>query len=391
MKRVVPFLVLATLGAAGTAPAMGQDPPPAEAIVRGWWQENGLPPVDYVLSKFDDHDWVFLGEYHRIRADVELVSRLIPALHGRTRVRYLALEMLCAGWTDDANERITARAYDRASTIDFFRGQFPDWALEEYLELFRTAWESNQVFAEQRGAFRFVGLHPCVDWEVVNYGDDERAVTAELRKRDRYDEIMASELETHLLQPGHPALIYTGIAHATAKYVEYWHGRDEQLVRMGNLVYREPWRERMFFIAFHAPLWDAGTEREIYPFDGALDRAMLVHRSAVGFDVVNSPLASLTHAQRSPRSFTAYEFGELYDGYIIHEVPLRETVGATCVPDWLTSPDHFRHFWRHLQNKEASLRFSQIPFNEFREGFCAPRPDHGLLFSRRFRSLPPLR
>lgn len=37
-----------------------------------------LSPEDYVISKFKDHDYVFIGEYHRIRHDVMLISNLIP-------------------------------------------------------------------------------------------------------------------------------------------------------------------------------------------------------------------------------------------------------------------------------------------------------------------------
>jgi len=38
---------------------------------------NHVPPEDYVISKFKDHDIVFLGEQHRIKHDVELVQNLI--------------------------------------------------------------------------------------------------------------------------------------------------------------------------------------------------------------------------------------------------------------------------------------------------------------------------
>lgn len=363
---------------------------PAQASLLAWWRARGQPPVDYVVSKFEGADWVFLGEYHRVRADVQLVADLIPALHGRTRVRHLAAEFLCRTRTNAANELITAPTYERSAVIDFLREQAPSWAYEEYLALFRAASESNQVFAEDRGAFQFVGLHPCIDWEVVNYGADPKAVERELGKRDRYDEIMASELEENLLTPGHPALVFTGIAHSTAKFVEYRYGTDEQLVRMGNIVFRDPWADRMFFIALHAPFWDAGAGADIYPFDGILDRLMLAYRAPVGFDVVESPFAGLTHQRRTERSITAYEFGQLYDGYIMHAAPLKQTVGVTCISDWIETPEELRHFWRNLPNKEASERFSRVPLAEFRRDFCAPNADHGLLFRNRFRKLPDL-
>jgi hypothetical protein len=139
---------------------------------------------------------------------------------------------------------------------------------------------------------------------------------------------------------------------------------------MGNMVLREPWSNRMFFIALHAPFWDAGTGNDIYPFDGLLDRAMLAHRAPVGFDIARSPVERLTHQRRSERSITAYEFGELYDGYVMHARPLKEAVGTTCVSDWILTEDELRHFWRNLPNKAASERFSRVPLAEFRRDFC---------------------
>jgi hypothetical protein len=361
-----------------------------EAVVSAW-RSNGMLPVDYVVAKFGTADWVFLGEYHRIRDDMRLVADLIPALHGRTGVRHLAAEFLCRTRTAAANELITAPVFQRSAAVEFLRSQDPHWPYEEYVELLRAAWESNRLHAVERGAFRFIGLHPCIDWEVINYGSDAHAVAREQRKQEEYDAIMAAELEQHLLVTGQPALIFTGVAHGTAKFTEFRYGTDQPLPRMGNLVYREPWADRMFFIALHAPFWDAGTGVDIYPFDGLLDRAMLSYRGPVGFDVSLSPFAGLVHARRSERSITAYEFGELYDGYIMHAVPLRETVGVTCIPDWIETDEQFRHFRRSMPNRAAADRFADMALGQFRSDFCAPSADHGLLFRRRFRTLPALR
>lgn len=387
MIKGIAVLLLAVLAVSASRAGQEYETPSQEALT-AWWQANGEPPVAYVTSKFGEADWVFLGEYHRVRDDLRLVIDLIPVLHSRTRVRHLALESLCRTSTDAANELISAPAYDRGEVIDFLREQDPSWPYEENLELYRTAWESNRVSAAGRGVFRFVGLHPCIDWEIVNYSNDAAASERERQKQDQYDEIMASELAKNLLEPGHPALVFTGVAHSTAKYVEYRHGTDQQLVRMGNIVYREPWSGRMFFIALHAPFWDAGAGEEIYPFDGLLDRAMLGYKAPVGFDIAGSPFASLTHKRKSERSITALAFGQIYDGYIMHGTPLKETIGVTCIPDWIETEEEFRHFWRNLPNKEASERFSRIPLAEFRQDFCSPRADHGLLFRNRFRNLP---
>jgi uncharacterized iron-regulated protein len=44
-------------------------------------KENWQSPEDYVTGKFKDYDYVFLGEYHRIKQNVDLVLKLIPKLY----------------------------------------------------------------------------------------------------------------------------------------------------------------------------------------------------------------------------------------------------------------------------------------------------------------------
>jgi hypothetical protein len=329
---------------------------------------------------------VFLGEYHRIRDDVELVRALIPTLHRKTGVRHLALELLCRERTEEANRLISAETYDRRAVIDFYRNQHPNWSYAEYVGLFRTAWESNRAFAAERGPFRFVGLGPCVDWETIHFGD-EAAAQRERELLERYDKVMAETLETRVLEPGHSALVFTGVAHSTAKFTEYRYGTDEPLVRMGNLVRRAPYADDLFFIAFHAPFWDAGSGRDVLPFDGVLDRLMRIHRGAVGFDVAGTPFGRLTHADPSPRSITAHRFGELFDGYVMHAAPLDETEGVTCITDWIETAEQLRHFARNLSNRDAVDRFLDTSLEDFQAHHCAPRPEHGIRFGERFEDL----
>src|SRR4030042_1114437 len=75
-----------------------QTRPPAEipAALRdklsGYLRVRGLPPEDYVASKFRDHDIVFIGEHHFIKHDVELIRSLIPVLY-RNGVMDLGVEL----------------------------------------------------------------------------------------------------------------------------------------------------------------------------------------------------------------------------------------------------------------------------------------------------------
>ena len=58
------------------------------SVLSNYLLNEGKPPLDYILEKFEDHDIVLLGEMHYIRQQVELYHRLIPLLpdHGITIV-----------------------------------------------------------------------------------------------------------------------------------------------------------------------------------------------------------------------------------------------------------------------------------------------------------------
>ena len=397
--RTVFFYILLLAALAQPASASQQEPSLASPAGSGsdasrlldYWREHAQTPLDYIANKFRNKRWVVVGEYHRIRHDVSLIVDLVPRLHETTEVRHLALEFLCRSHTAEANRLVSEDSYNRDAMIDFFRAQFPGWSYEEYVQIFHSVWASNQRSAAQHGLFHLVGLHPCVDWETIHYGDDPIAVAAEREKLQRYDEIMAQELIERLLQPGHPALVFTGVAHATGKFVEYRIGTDQQLVRMGNLVNRAPYADELFFVALHAPFYDAVEDRDIYPFDGILDKLMLLFGRDLGFDVAGSPFENIVHEQRSERSITAYTFGELYDGYVIFRTPLKEYVGVTCIDDWVTDRAQLMQFARGLSNKEAGESFAEMSVEEFRADQCAPRPDHGTRFRQRFSKLPDVR
>jgi len=111
----------------------------------------------------------------------------------------------------------------------------------------------------------------------------------------------------------------------------------------------------------------------------------------IGFDVIGTPFESLVHQTRSSYSITAYTFGELYDGYIIFRTPIKQYGGISCIPDWLKTEKDFEHYWKNLANKEASLEFSKIPFEEFKKTFCSDNPAYGDSFARRFQSLPDIK
>ena len=54
---------------------------------------NGKSPEDYVIEKFARYDIVFIGEFHHIKHDVELIQNLIPRLYA-AEIYNLGIEFL---------------------------------------------------------------------------------------------------------------------------------------------------------------------------------------------------------------------------------------------------------------------------------------------------------
>jgi hypothetical protein len=80
--------------------------------------EHHKTPEEYVVGKFTTHDIVFLGEYHRIKHDVELVHNLIPLLY-ENGVYNLGIEF--ANYIDqaDIDRLITADSVQSVAVLGF--------------------------------------------------------------------------------------------------------------------------------------------------------------------------------------------------------------------------------------------------------------------------------
>ena len=260
------------------------------------------------------------------------------------------------------------------------------------MRIFQSAWESNRRH-DKDDPFTFVGLEPTYDYEVMHFSTDTAKRAAETEIREHRDPRMASYLENDVLSKNRKALVYMGEYHTTAKFKRYELDDNNQptiIARMGNLIYKEPYKGRMFFVRLHAPFEDGNSY--IFPFNGRLDRLMKRFKRDIGFDVVGTPFADLADDTPLLQTIRSYKLGELYDGYIIFKEPLKETMGVTCIKDWVATPDEYRFFWRHIAKEKSAHYYGDLSFEEYLKQHCAPNDgDYGDGFKRRFAHLPDLK
>jgi len=327
--------------------------PDHRAVLRAWLDDNGAPPEQYILSKFTDHDIVFLGEYHRIRHDVILVQNMIPILH-RNGIFNLGLEFLRNVDQDEIDNLLSAETYDETLANSLFWNEWPFWGYKEYIDILRVAWRFNRDLPPDIRRFRIVGLNARMDWSHV-WSNEDRA-SPELMSLvfpdGNPDEVMAGTIVHEILNKNEKALIYSGINHAYTKFKQpVLDPATNELVRhnstrMGNRIY-DKIADRCCTIFLHSP-WPASTgygDPDVYPADGIIDalfKDMSPGKRRIGFDVKNSPFGEL-NARTALWSHSKQDFRlkDFCDGWI-YQMPLSLYRGVSVIPDWFNKENRLQ-------------------------------------------------
>ena len=312
-----------------------------------WLRDNAMSPEDFVLSKFDDHEIVFLGEYHRIRHDPLLVQRLIRRLPS-IGVYVLGVEFATAADQSLIDSLLSGDTFDEELAKQVQWKQWPFWGFREYVDLYRVAWEVNRELPDTTRPFRILGLNARMDWSHVWTPEDREdpEVMAQVRPDGDWDAFMATTILRDIVARGNKALIYAGINHAYTRFHQpiYDVAQGELTAsvssRMGNRVYREI-GDRAFLIFLHAP-WpsvDGYDAPEVYAAGGVIDAIMAglpPDERSVGFDILGSPVGELPAASSYwSHSSPDFRLRDYSDGWIF-QVPLSEYEGVSVIDGWFT-------------------------------------------------------
>lgn len=307
--------------------------------------EHHQTPEEYVVSKFADHDIVILGERHRLKHDVKLVRDLIPLLH-EAGVYHLGSEF--ADWADQPliDSLLALPEYDEALARQIQFNEWPWWGYQDYIDIYRAAWEVNRNRPEGTPPFRVIGLSARTDWSYVRTPEDlkDRATRAKIFPEGDVDEHMARVIEREFVAQNQKALIYSGHSHAFTRYHQPAYNFEKgELVRlnerrMGNLVYAAI-GDRCFNIFLHTP-WYAATGYSDYVLacDGAIDSLIARLPDSLrraGFDAVGTPFAELTGESSVWKyGYPDFRLRDFCDGYII-QMPLKQYEGVAVAEGFI--------------------------------------------------------
>lgn len=308
--------------------------------------ETYQTPGQFIVSMFDDHDIIFLGEMSQIKQHVEVIHSAIPLLY-ENGIRHLGIEFALYEDQRNIDRVLTADTYDEGEVKQILFNRMTIWGYQEYADLFRTAWELNQNLPEGAEPFRIVGLNVRQNWEVVESERDLRKpeIVAQVFADGIPEVAIADAIRREFIRKGEKALVYVSVRHAftdfeTIHYTENAEktGLDETRIA-GNIIHDEI-GERSATIMMHGPWpYQRAQLLAVYPANGVFDSLMEdlpEDRRFVGLQIKGTELAEIS----AGRSDYAYKYnnqklGDLCDGYILTG-PIVKYEVVTPIPEFIT-------------------------------------------------------
>jgi hypothetical protein len=327
-------------------------------------------PQDYVLASLEKHDIVFLGEFYKISQNAVLVKNLIPRLYA-AGIRNLGIEYALSDDQKDIDALVTAPAWNEAGARAIIFDWVVTWGYQEYVDVFKAAWQVNSTRPAGAPPFRIVGLSVRQDWSVLTSEKDlsDPAVVARMYARGVPDAHMAEVIQKEFLQKGLKALIYTGTQHAFTRYHSLDYEKNAatmklpEVRRAGNIVAAAVPPGRVYTIALHAPWPDANQKNGLgYPAGGSIDSlidALPADKKSGGWDIAGTPLGRLSIAGSSYASPAASTLADLFDGYVV-QGPIREYTAVTAIADFIRSQDADRASREFPGVKAAPMTAKQV-------------------------------
>ena len=304
---------------------------------------NARTPEAYVLSKFANHDLVLIGEPHWVRQHVTLVGGLIPQLQKRG-VNILAIEF--ARRIDQAliDSILNAPVYDEKLARRVTMQGLVQWGYQEYVDLYKAAWQVNRARAPGAERFRILALNGSPDYGVFKKREDlddwkvRRVVLHGETEKD-----WATLLIDSVLAKNQKALVYSGLHHAFTKYAQ-------PIVSDGKLVRKEDSRfgqylyayapARIFMIALHGS-WpgEAGYDAPpVLPADGRIDEVLEStgqRWQRAGFDLNGTPFGMMvSRAAVYKHGYEPFTMDQFADGYV-YVGPIWRYESVTPIADFI--------------------------------------------------------
>jgi hypothetical protein len=341
--RCLAFLSLCSLLAGCSGPKL---PPMNTALkddLKTFVRDNHVIPEQFVLDAFVEHDVVFLGEWHYVRQNPTMVRKLLPLLHQRG-VDILCLEFARRVDQPMIDSLLVGKTYDESlARLITFR-QYVHWGFQEYIDIYRGAWQLNQTIAPGSRRFRILALNNSPDWSHVRTAADRDNPDVLKRVWHGEDERdWANVILKQVVGKKQQALVYCGAHHAFTEYRQPIVNAGTFIrfgdVRAGNYVF-DAIGKRTITILLHAPWsgadgYDAPSVRAGDGYIDAVLEELEPEYRRFGVETRETPFGSIPGISSVyNHGYKRFTLATICDGYIC-DGPLGEFEGVTPIRDFI--------------------------------------------------------
>lgn len=336
-------------------------------------KDTDVSPDDYLISKFKDADIVLLAEDHGVKENLDFVKKMIPKLYAHG-IYMLGMEFGAYEDQKQLDSLINAPRYNEKLARQLMFNYNTRWAIVEYMNLYKAAWEWNHSLPEQAKKFRVLNISYRYNWEKF-----EGARTPENMKQvfplGNTEDFRCTLLEREVLSVHEKILVLTGTIHAFTSYrFPYYDYTSPGFVRyenrfLGNLLY-DKYGNKVVSVALHQPFFNYPNQQPtlISPAAGKLELIMeKSQNNPIGFDLKGSHIGELHDYSYYSMGHKDFILSDLFDGYIFLK-PIRELSSCTVDykfmddtnwneavsnspdPDWQPRPHDKEEYWRVVEN-----------------------------------------
>ncbi len=331
----------------GSSPARSELPAEHKARLVDWVEAEARAPEQYLAKLFERRQIVFLGEYGRIREQVELLTSALELLHAAGVTRLGLVHLRVADQTG-IDRLISADEFDREQAARLLFNRKVVWGYREYVDLLEAVWRMNREAPPTRSPMRVIGLGMRPDYYHLRSPPDlhDRRKMQSVFTEGVPDRVIADTIEREIIAPGHRALIFTPIEHSFTRYEDRVYREHLRRIgipeneRAGNYIYDQI-GDRAATVLLHSPWPDQGSSGGVAsPADGAIEALiplLPVELRRGGIEVATGPLSELPIGSSDYREhYDALTLGELTDGYILLG-PIAEYRTVTALRGFITA------------------------------------------------------
>jgi hypothetical protein len=303
------------------------------------WKKYSLEkPDELIINEFKNHDIIFLGETHRKRNDLKFLQSLIPVLH-KNGINILFFEF--ASYEDNLriDSVLTANKYDEEIVKSIIHDNFWEWPYQEYLDIFKAAWEVNQKSSKKK--FKIYGIA------------NANSKPPGLAMREWTEKDWANLIVNAAIHKNKKALVFCGNNHSITKYVQPFvaDGKFKKFnsrERVGQYVYDIVGAKAMT-IWIHFPWGNSYYDPSYSPLVRYLDSISLLLKKPFAFETRKSELGELVDSVSVySMGYSKIKLKEIVDAYVV--------LSPTCKDDFVTFVPHFNTN-ANIENTNSQISF----------------------------------